>query len=83
MEYLLIIILVSLMGTVFYLKNKITDKKRFLITLIAGPFLILWFWIEGDGLLIFQILVTVLVAGSLIEQIIQLRKKPGAQTSES
>lgn len=83
MEYLFLSIVILLMVTVFYLKNKITDTKRLLITLIAGPFLILWFWIEADGIMFFQILVTVIVIGSLIEQIINFKKKSITQTPES
>ncbi|AXJ00024.1 hypothetical protein CYPRO_0740 [Cyclonatronum proteinivorum] len=81
MEYVVFIgfILIMISGHVF--KNKLSLKSQFLISLITGILLIIWFFTMNEGVLFYQLLITAAVICNLVWQIYRLRKNPPVSES--
>jgi hypothetical protein len=75
MEIILIIIVIGIFIAASFLKNKLSLKKRLIISSVAGSFLVIWFWSMEDGEMFWKILITIVVFGGLIEQITTLKRK--------
>ncbi|MCH8486452.1 MAG: hypothetical protein LAT75_06270 [Candidatus Cyclonatronum sp.] len=68
------------MITISILKNKLSGKTQFYMSLITGAMLIIWFFSMDGGILFYQLLVTAAVLANLMWQIYRLRK--GSSVSE-
>ncbi|PKD42899.1 hypothetical protein [Rhodohalobacter barkolensis] len=75
MEILLIIVVIGIFISAWFFKKKLSRKNSLIISLIAGTFLIIWFWTMDEGQFFWRLLVTVVVIGGLIEQTFAMRKK--------
>lgn len=80
MEYIVFTVIILIMITIAILKNKLSEKTRFYMSLITGALLIIWFFSMEGGILFYQLLVTAVVLGNLVWQIYRLRK--GSSVSE-
>lgn len=80
MEYIVFTVIILIMITIAILKNKLSEKNRFYMSLITGAMLIIWFFSMEGGILFYQLLVTAVVLGNLVWQIYRLRK--GSSVSE-
>ena len=74
MEILLIIAVLGIFIFASIFKKKLSDKNRLIISLVAGSFLLIWFWSMNEGQFFWRLLVTLVVIGGLIEQILAMRK---------
>ena len=77
MEIVLVVLFITTMVVVTILKNRLTDGTKALISVIAGIALLVWFWGFEDGPIRWKILVSVVVAVSML-MLLLMKKKPAA-----
>jgi preprotein translocase subunit SecG len=77
MEIVLLGLFIVIMIVVSLLKNRLPERIRTATSLIASAALLVWFWGFMDGPIRWKILVSVVVAVSLL-MLLLMKKKPAA-----
>lgn len=82
MEIVLVVLFIAIMVIVNMLKNRLPDSIKTATSLIASVALLVWFWGFMDGPVRWKILVSVVVAVSLLTLFIKSRKSAGGNSAE-
>ena len=76
MELILAFVVVAILIGVAMLKTKMTLKSRLILSVCLGIPLIIWAWLEKESLIYWKVIITVVVAGTLIKYLLDLKKVP-------
>ena len=76
MELILAFVVVAILIGVAMLKTKMTLKSRLILSVCLGIPLIIWAWLEKESLIYWKVIITVVVAGTLIKYLLEFKKVP-------
>ena len=82
MEIVLVVLVIAIMVIVNLVKNRLPESIRTATSLIASVALLVWFWGFEDGPVRWKILVSVLVAVSLLMLLLKGRIPSGDKPAE-
>lgn len=76
MELILAAVVVAILIGVAIMKTKMSLKSRLVMSVCLGIPLIIWAWLEKESLICWKIIITVVVAGTLIKYLLDLKRIP-------
>lgn len=76
MELILALVVVAVLIGVAVLKTKMSLRSRLILSVCLGIPLIIWAWLEKEPLIYWKIIITVVIVGTLIKYLLELKKVP-------